>query len=69
MLTLKRVNKVLIENGMNPDTELVKGEGYYYFFNAYWPETSVMVYTLNQYTIEQWISEYKYKYDLYLKTL
>lgn len=61
MLTLKKVNKHLHENGMPEDIELVKGEGYYYFAggNTYaWKETGVYVYRLNHLSLEGYLDAY-----------
>lgn len=60
MLTLKKVNKALQELGAQEI--LVKGEGYYYFIegNSYsWETSSVMVMTLNELSLEEWIAEWK----------
>lgn len=56
-LTLKAINAELTALG---DVQLVRGKGYYYFIgslvaSAY--STSVMVNTLNQLSLDQWLAE------------
>jgi hypothetical protein len=61
MLTLKTVNKKLKDLGY--DVELVKGEDYFYFCGPsidLRQSTSVMVYRLNQLSLDQWIDELKF---------
>lgn len=56
MLTLKKVNKVIKERGI--DAELVKDDGYFYFWGLSVEKcksTSVYCHTLNQLTLEQWM--------------
>ena len=60
MLTLKKINKALQDLGSQEI--LVKGEGYYYFIegNSYdWNTSYVMVMTLNELSLEEWIAEWK----------
>ena len=60
MTTLKQVNKALEALGTND--RLYKGNGYYYFSGGEadgWPSVSVMVYRLNQLSLNSWIQEYK----------
>lgn len=60
MITLKKVNKTLQELGAQEI--LVKGEGYYYFTegNSYnWETSSVMVMSLNELSLQEWIAEWK----------
>ena len=62
MIKLKTVNDAVKHLGV----ELVQGEGYFYFIpvnddfeHVYFNEYSVMVYRLNQLTLEQWLEEAK----------
>ena len=60
MLTLKKVNKALQELGAQEI--LVKGEDYYYFIEGnsyYWETSSVIIMTLNELSLEEWIAEWK----------
>lgn len=59
-LTLAAVNKALRERGVAE--ELVKGDGYFYFWGdkaSNWPRTAVYVNQLNQLSLEQWLFEYE----------
>ena len=56
--TIKTINKAIASKGY----ELVKGDGYYYFYpldkqHPQLYDSSVMVHSLNQFTLEQWIQE------------
>lgn len=58
MLTLNKVNKEIKK--IVPDVELVKGDGYFYFVGKSVElnySTSVMVNSLNQLTLDQWLIE------------
>lgn len=58
MLTLKRINKEIKNIGF--DCELVKGEGYFYFFGKDFElikDSCVYVNSLNQLSTEQWLFE------------
>lgn len=58
MITLKQINTTLERIGAQE--RLVRGNGYFYFQGGdseSWYSSSVMVNTLNQLTIEQWILE------------
>jgi len=68
MLNLKSVNKAIQKEF--PDVELVKGDGYFYFWptdaaqsaeSFHWLETadttSVMVNRINDLTLDQWFEE------------
>ncbi len=58
MLQLRTVNKALRAEGIN--LELVAGEGYFYFIGEgaeHAKQTSVMVYRLNDLSLEQWLVE------------
>lgn len=60
-LTLKALNNALSVNGI--EDELVKGDGYFYFWGkkaSTWYCSSVMVFRLNDLTVEQWIAEYRF---------
>jgi hypothetical protein len=60
-LTLSQVNREIRRRGI--DAELHKGDGYYYFTGAdvgHAFETSVMVYRLNDLSLEQWMKELEY---------
>jgi len=57
-LTLKAVNAEITKRGLN--LELFKGQGYFYFSGDACnlrQSTSVMVNSLNQLTLEQWVEE------------
>lgn len=59
-VTLKKVNDELKKRGIA--AELVKGKGYHYFTGddcSGWPETSVMVYNVNELTLDQWMTEWE----------
>lgn len=60
MLTLKKVNQEL--KALGAEEVLVKGEGYFYFSEGNstdWQSSSVMVMTLNQLSLDEWIEEWK----------
>lgn len=60
MITIKIVNRVLKENGIN--AELVKGDGYYWFDGPdveFAFTTSVMVCRINDLSLESWLYEAK----------
>lgn len=65
-LTLKIINKALTElclkRGFEP-TQLVKGNGYFYFNSPKLRETSVYVNKLEALTLEQWLKEFEDKID------
>lgn len=61
MITIKTVNNAIkkLDGGVGT---LVKGEGYFYFFpekNENWDTHSVMVYKINDLTLERWLEEYE----------
>ena len=59
MLTLNKVNKTLQK--YDPEVELVKGNGYFYFCGgdcSDWYTSSVYVCRLNQLSLDRWIEEY-----------
>lgn len=59
-LTRTAIAKACVAAGLPADIELVKGDGYFYFWGhevAMWPATSVYVYHLNDLTLEQWVQE------------
>ena len=58
MITLKSVNKSIKSLGY--DAELIKGDGYFYFIGTdvtEWEGSSVMVYRLNELSLDSWIEE------------
>lgn len=58
-LTLNAINKALAAKGCGE--RLVKGNGYWYFAEGkahFWPSSSVLVYRLNDLTLEQWLEEH-----------
>lgn len=56
---LRTINRVL--SGENPNIELVKGEGYFYFIyddgDKNYETLSVMVYGLNMQSLDRWLSD------------
>ena len=57
--TIAAVNETLKAAGH--DEVLVKGRGYFYFADgnaSAWPATSVYVYRITDFTVEQWLSEH-----------
>lgn len=57
-MQLRTVNKVIANRGI--DAELVHGEGYFYFVGdavEHAETASVMVFRLNDLTLEQWMEE------------
>jgi len=64
MLTLKQVNKAIAAKGGKE--QLVKGNGYYYFVEGdawSWSVQSVYVNSLNQLTLETWVTQWEYLRD------
>lgn len=58
MTTIKKVNEEIVKIGIQ--AELIKGDGYFYFIGddvelAF--TTSVMVNSLNQLSLEEWVEE------------
>jgi len=61
MLTLKKVNKAIQE--IEAGWELVKGNGYFYWVHPtadYTQIPTVAVCKINDFTLDQWIEEFKY---------
>jgi hypothetical protein len=57
-ITINNINKALADAGIN--AELIKGKGYFYFFGDdvdTCNTTSVYVYRLTSFTIDQWVRE------------
>ena len=56
---LRTINRILREE--YPNIELVKGKGYFYFIfddgGKKYETLSVMVYALNQMSLERWLSD------------
>lgn len=59
-LTRTAIAKACVAAGLPADIELVKGNGYFYFWGhdvALWPSSSVYVFSLNDLTLDQWVNE------------
>ncbi len=59
-LTLRAINEELARHGISAVLE--KGDGYFYFRTgeaAGWLDRTVRVPTVNSFTLEQWIGEFK----------
>jgi hypothetical protein len=59
-VTLKAINDALA--GLGENTQLVKGEGYFYFDRgeaANWLDKTVSTPTLSSRTVEEWIEEFQ----------
>lgn len=66
--TTKKVNEAIRKISGRQDTELVKGNGYLYFWGyeeAGWGTTSVPVCHLHHLTLEQWVEAYQELYNQY----
>jgi hypothetical protein len=60
--TLKSIAKACIAAGLPADIELVKGNGYFYFWceeAPNWHSSSVYTNFLNDLTLDQWVEEAK----------
>lgn len=65
-LTSKAIERAIKEK-FGYDVILVRGDGYFWFTEEddshrmdMWESTSVMVYRLNQLTLDQWLVEFEY---------
>lgn len=59
-ITRTAINKALAEAGFEPGTEIVRGNGYWYFSGGdahTWYSTSVYTYHLSDLSVEEWVAE------------
>jgi hypothetical protein len=62
--TRTAINKALAEAGFEPGTEIVHGNGYWYFSGgdtSGWYSTAVYTYHLSDLSVNDWVSEAKSK--------
>lgn len=62
-ISMARLTINLINKNLPAGYELVRGEGYFYFFggdSASWEQSGVYVNRLNDLTLEQWLDEFNY---------
>ena len=63
-ITRTAINKALAEAGFEPGTEIVRGNGYWYFTGgdtSSWYSTSVYTYHLADMSVQDWVDEAKSK--------
>jgi hypothetical protein len=69
-ITANNIAKACIAAGLPADIELVRGNGYHYFWceeAACWPQSSVYTAYMTDLTIKQWVDQALYFRDEYMK--